>query len=156
MSSSTQQRTPAKPLNILISGGGIAGLVLAFWLIKLNNTGHQRIHLTVIERAPEIRLTGASVDIRGSAVDIIRSMGLEDQIRDNVTHEAGIEFVDSNGKSFAKFGATGSTEVQSFTSEFEVFRGMLNKIFYNSIKGCEGIDFVFGDYVKYIKRMIWS
>jgi len=146
---------PDEPLNILISGGGIAGFVLAFWLLKLNTAGTpKRIHLTIIERAPAIRLTGASVDIRGAAVDIIRAMNLEEKILENVTHEAGIEFVDNSGKAFAKFGATGSTEVQSFTSEFEIFRGALNQIFYESVKDSEDVEFVFGDYVRDVKQVV--
>lgn len=72
-----QQHRP----KILISGSGISDSVLAFWLLR----AYPLADLTIIERAPSLRLTGASVDIRNSAIDIIKLMGLEDEIRKHTT-----------------------------------------------------------------------
>ncbi|KIW01155.1 uncharacterized protein PV09_07441 [Verruconis gallopava] len=112
-------------LNILISGCGIAAPVLAYWLLRANplNT------ITILDRDPEIRLTGASVDIRSSAVDIIKWMAVEEEIRKHTTNEEGIQWIDATGKPIATMRATGRTDIQSFTSEFEIFRGELAKIF---------------------------
>lgn len=112
-------------LNILISGSGIAGSVFASWLLR----AYRNANITIVERAPSLRLTGASVDIRSSAVDIIKWMGAEQEIRKHSTKEEGIEFVQANGKAIATLGATGRTDVQSITSEFEIFRGALAKVF---------------------------
>jgi 2-polyprenyl-6-methoxyphenol hydroxylase-like FAD-dependent oxidoreductase len=142
---------PTPTLKVLISGAGIAGCVLAFWLLKLKDAGLD-IHITIVERAPELRLGGASIDIRGSAVDIVKRMGLEATVRSMVTNEKGIEFVDDDGRVIATFGASGETEVQSFTSEFEIFRGDLTKIFYDAVKEREEVEFVWGDRVKDIKH----
>ena len=147
----TPQLPNAPTLKVLISGAGIAGCNLAFWLLKLKDAGRD-IHITIIERAPELRQGGASIDIRGSAVDIVKRMGLEQTVRSMVTNEKGIEFVDDIGRVFATFGASGSTEVQSFSSEFEIFRGDLTKIFYDAIKHREEVDFVWDDRVKDIKQ----
>ena len=130
----------ARP-HVLISGAGIAGLVLAYWLLRAG------VRVTVIERAPEMRLSGQSIDIRQSAVDVIRSMGLEDAIRQKTTTETGLSFVDASGKAFATFEATGSTEVQSITSEFEILRGDLTTVFYEAVQRLGGAEFIFGDYV---------
>ena len=43
------------------------------------------------ERDPALRLTGASVDIRSSAVDIIKLMGTEPTIKAQTTKEAGMQ-----------------------------------------------------------------
>ena len=116
-------------LNILISGSGIAGSVFAFWLLR----AHPNANITIVERHPSLRLTGASVDIRSSAVDIIKWMGAEQEIRNQTTNEEGVQFVEANGKPVATFRATGKSDFQSFTSEFEIFRGALAKIFIDPI-----------------------
>ena len=116
-------------LNILISGSGIAGSVFAFWLLR----AYPNANITIVERDPSFRLTGASVDIRSSAVDIIKWMGAEQEIRNQTTNEEGIQFVDANGKAVATLGATGRSDIQSITSEYEIFRGALAKIFIDPI-----------------------
>ncbi len=116
-------------LNILISGSGIAGSVFAFWLLR----AYPNANITIVERDPSLRLTGASVDIRSSAVDIIKWMGAEQEIRNQTTNEEGIQFVEADGKAVATLRATGRSDIQSITSEFEIFRGMLAKIFVEPI-----------------------
>ena len=128
-------------LNILISGSGIAGSVFAFWLLR----AHPNATITIVERDPVLRLTGASVDIRSSAVDIIKWMGAEQDIRDQTTKEEGVQFVRGDGSSIATFGATGRSDIQSITSEFEIFRGALAKIFLDPIM--EKVKLILGESV---------
>jgi len=116
-------------LNILISGSGIAGSVFAFWLLR----AYPNSNITIVERDPALRLTGASVDIRSSAVNIIKWMELEEEIRKKTTKEEGMQLVTESGKEIATFRATGRTDIQSFTSEYEIFRGELAKIFIDPI-----------------------
>ena len=116
-------------LDILISGSGIAGSVFTFWQLRANPNAN----ITIVERDPTLRLTGASVDIRSSGVDIIKWMGAEQEIRNRTTKEEGIQFVRANGKAVATLGATGRSDVQSITSEFEIFRGELAKVFIDPI-----------------------
>ena len=101
------------PLNILISGGGIAGPCLAWWL----NRASVDARITIIERAPRLRESGQAVDIRGAAVDVMKAMGLEQAIRDKNTTEVGFEYVYPDGVSKARMDATGDDKNQSFTSE---------------------------------------
>jgi 2-polyprenyl-6-methoxyphenol hydroxylase-like FAD-dependent oxidoreductase len=102
------------PLKILISGGGIAGPCLAWWL----NKAKVDAQITIIERAPEPRVSGQAVDIRGAAVDVMKAMGLEQAIRDKSTTEVGFEYVYADGMSKARMEATGDDKNQSFTSEY--------------------------------------
>jgi NADPH-dependent 2,4-dienoyl-CoA reductase/sulfur reductase-like enzyme len=61
--------------SVLISGAGVAGPALAYWL-------HRRgVTVTVVERAPSLRAGGQAVDVRGVALDVIDRMGLTDQLR---------------------------------------------------------------------------
>ncbi len=55
---------------VLISGGGIAGTALAYWM---HRHGYA---VTVVERAAAPRLGGQAVDIRGVALDVVERMGL--------------------------------------------------------------------------------
>ncbi|MCJ1481033.1 hypothetical protein MMC06_001189 [Schaereria dolodes] len=116
-------------LNVLVSGCGIAGSVFVSWLLR----AYPNANITIIERDPSLRLTGASVDIRSSAVDIIKWMGAEQEIRNQTTNEEGMQVVDANGHAVATLRATGRSDIQSFTSEFEIFRGALAKIFIDPI-----------------------
>lgn len=64
------------PSTVLVSGGGIAGQVTAFWLAR---AGHA---VTVVERAPSLRQTGGhAVDLAGPTVEVIERMGLLPAIR---------------------------------------------------------------------------
>lgn len=53
------------PKNILISGAGIAGPVLAFWLVRYG------AKVTIVERAPQLRTAGQTIDIRGAGLEVI-------------------------------------------------------------------------------------
>ena len=130
---------------ILISGAGIAGPVLAYWLDRAGAS------VTIVERASSLRSSGQGIDIRGAAVDVIRQMGVEDDIRRMTTTEEGISFVDSNDRDWAVFMATGSTAAQSLTSEFEILRGDLATIFYNVTK--DRIKYIFGDSINGIREV---
>ncbi|EMD01211.1 hypothetical protein BAUCODRAFT_29658 [Baudoinia panamericana UAMH 10762] len=114
---------------VLISGSGIAGGVFAFWLLR----AYRNAQITMVERAPSFRLTGASVDIRSSAIDIIKWMGVMEEVRKNSTNEKGVQMVHSNGKPIATLAATGNENMQSITSEYEIFRGALAKIFIDPV-----------------------
>jgi 2-polyprenyl-6-methoxyphenol hydroxylase-like FAD-dependent oxidoreductase len=60
-------------------------------------------------------------------------MGAEQEIRNQTTNEEGIQFVDANDKAVATLRATGRSDIQSITSEFEIFRGVLAKIFIDPV-----------------------
>jgi 2-polyprenyl-6-methoxyphenol hydroxylase-like FAD-dependent oxidoreductase len=84
-------------LNILISGAGVAGPALAFWL---NRLGHK---VTVVEYSPTLRTGGQQIDCRAQAIQVIRRMGLEQTIRNVCVHEDGTAILDYNGKPRAVF-----------------------------------------------------
>jgi 2-polyprenyl-6-methoxyphenol hydroxylase-like FAD-dependent oxidoreductase len=55
--------------NVLISGAGIGGTTLAFWLHRNGFTP------AVVEHAPAIREGGYKIDIRGAALAVVERMG---------------------------------------------------------------------------------
>lgn len=119
----------ARPsLKVLISGAGIAGNALAFWLTRL---GHD---VTVVERFAVLRTSGLQLDLRGPGIEVLRRMGLEQAFRAKSAPEQGMQFVDSKGRQRAYFPASesGGKETQGFTSEFEIMRGDLCRLFYEA------------------------
>jgi 2-polyprenyl-6-methoxyphenol hydroxylase-like FAD-dependent oxidoreductase len=74
---SRRTETPRKNRNvrIAISGAGVAGAALAYWL---HRTGHTP---TLIEQAPEFRTGGYMIDFWGVGYQVAKRMGIEDAIR---------------------------------------------------------------------------
>ncbi|MGP2437916.1 FAD-dependent monooxygenase [Streptomyces sp. JW3] len=130
-------RTGARSLRILVAGGGIAGQALAFWLTR---GGHR---VTVVERFPALRATGAQVDLRGQGIEAVRRMGLLDAVRDKLVDEAGVAFVDARGRARATIMANTSGQGrQTLTSEYEIMRGDLVRILNDATK--DDTEYVFG------------
>ncbi|KAH7375456.1 oxidoreductase [Plectosphaerella cucumerina] len=125
-------------LRVLICGGGIAGPVLGFWLAKL---GHD---VTILERSPNLRAQGQQIDIRGQAVEVCRRMGVLDTIRSKVVDEDGLCFEDIYCRKKAVLLANKTGQgAQTFTSEFEMMRGELCRIFYEASRTV-GVSYRFG------------
>ena len=127
---------------VLIVGASVAGPTAAYWFAK---AGAQ---VTVIERFPKLRTSGQSIDIRTAGVTVMQKMpGMEAAVRAKSTHQEGIHFVRDNGQPYATIKATGDPNQQSFTSEFEIFRGDLARILFDLTKDNEKISYVFGEQV---------
>ncbi|CAL9443653.1 FAD-dependent monooxygenase [Streptomyces sp. enrichment culture] len=126
-----------RSLRILVAGGGVAGQALAFWLTR---GGHA---VTVVERFPALRASGAQVDLRGQGIDAVARMGLLQEVRSQLVDEAGVAFVDSRGKPKATIMAnTSGKGRQTLTSEYEIMRGDLVRILYEATK--DDAEYVFG------------
>jgi len=130
------------PLKVLISGAGVAGPSLAWFLAR---TGAE---VTVLEKASALLPHGQNVDIAGSAArEVVRRMGLKDAIQRNHTTESGTLIVDTTGKAFAKFPVVSGSEV-SPTSEFEILRGDLAKLLWEATK--DNVTYLLGTTIKHV------
>ena len=121
---------------VLICGASITGPVLAYWLDK------EKFEITLLEKEKALPRGGQNIDIKGVARQVIRMMGLEDEIKSRFTNELGLQFLDANGRVEAAFPRDAQT---SFTQELEILRGDLAEIFFNAIK--DDVKPVFGNYV---------
>lgn len=63
-------------MRVAISGAGVAGTALAYWL---HRSGHTP---TLIERAPQFRTGGYMIDFWGVGYQVAKRMGLEEAIRE--------------------------------------------------------------------------
>ncbi|KAH7396763.1 hypothetical protein DE146DRAFT_657689 [Phaeosphaeria sp. MPI-PUGE-AT-0046c] len=128
-------------MRVLISGAGIAGPTLAWFLAK---TGAQ---ITILEKSKALFPHGQNVDIQGSAVEIIRRMGLLDEVRRRNTTEKGTQFVGPDGLPFASFPLTDGCAA-SPTSPYEIMRGDLAAILYEATRNLSGVHYLFDTTIK--------
>jgi 2-polyprenyl-6-methoxyphenol hydroxylase-like FAD-dependent oxidoreductase len=110
------------PPHALISGAGIAGPALAH---QLAARGWQT---TVVERFPERRDEGHNIDVRGAAREVVRRMGIDDDIRAANTTEVGMRFINADGSTAASFPMNSSSRSEGPTAELEILRGELSRI----------------------------
>jgi 2-polyprenyl-6-methoxyphenol hydroxylase-like FAD-dependent oxidoreductase len=126
-----------KNREILISGASVAGPALAWWL------HHHGFRPTVVERSPSLREGGYKVDIRGVAVDVVRRMGLLEEVHAAATDMRGAAFVNKRGKQIATLDA--DTFGFRHGDDTEILRGDLAKILYEHTR--DGVEYVFGDWI---------
>ena len=129
---------------VLVSGGGIAGATVAFWLQR------HGFNPTVIERAPSRRDSGQNVDVRGLGRDVLRRMGIENRVRDAGTGEIGLRFVDETGRSIAQFPAGEAGDRDGPTAELEILRGDLVRILIDATK--DSVEFRYGTSISSINQ----
>ncbi|WP_329481784.1 FAD-dependent monooxygenase [Kribbella sp. NBC_01484] len=122
---------------VLISGGGIAGPAVAFWLRRFGFAP------TVVEVAPGPRPGGQTVDLRGVSRVVVERMGLMAAVGERQMHERGLEYVRANGRRAAAMPAElfdGAGPV----AEIEILRGDLAGILADATGD---IEYLYGDSV---------
>lgn len=128
-------------MRVLISGAGIAGPALAWGLAKAGR------RVTIVEKSHAILPHGQSIDIQGSAVTVVKNMGLLHEVKRFNTTEKGTRLIDPKGRPFAPFPVKeGSTA--SFTSEFEILRGDLAAILHKATKDHPNVNYLLGTTIK--------
>ena len=121
---------------VLISGAGIAGPTLAYWLAR------HGYRATVVECAAALRSSGSPVDVRGPAVDVADQMSVMPIIRQAGTDRTGMSFVNATGR---RVGSINMRALQqaSGSREVELPRGDLASILYQASR--DHAEFLFDD-----------
>ncbi|PJE95857.1 FAD-dependent oxidoreductase [Streptomyces carminius] len=123
---------------VLISGAGIAGPALAYWLHRAG------FAVTVVEKARAPRDGGYPVDVRGTATEVVRRMGILPRLREAHIDSRRCTFLDADGGEVASLdpralaGGAGGQDV-------EVRRGDLAAILHGLVR--DDVEFLFGDSV---------
>ena len=124
-------------MHVLISGAGIAGPTLAWFLAKLSIT------VTVVEKSDAIRPYGQSVELQATALQAFKKTGLWEEVRKRHTTEKGTQFISPSGHPIASFPVREGLQA-SFTSAFEILRGDLADIVYQATKEHPYVTYRFG------------
>ncbi|MFE5392977.1 FAD-dependent monooxygenase [Streptomyces sp. NPDC056568] len=123
---------------VLISGGGIAGPALAFWL---NRAGFR---VTVVEKAATLRRGGYPIDVRGTALEVVRRMGLLPYLREAHIDLRRLTFLEGDGDTVASLpphAVSGGVAGH----DLEVRRGDLTDALYAAVR--DDVEFMFHDSV---------
>jgi 2-polyprenyl-6-methoxyphenol hydroxylase-like FAD-dependent oxidoreductase len=123
---------------VLISGIGIGGPTLAYWLSRSG------FRPTLIEHAPALRTGGYVIDFWGLGYDIAERMGLAGEIERRGYHAQEMRVVDNCGRRIAGFGTNVFGELTGgrFVT---VARSDLSRLLFEKCKGTAEV--VFGDKV---------
>jgi 2-polyprenyl-6-methoxyphenol hydroxylase-like FAD-dependent oxidoreductase len=128
-------------MRILISGAGIAGLTVAYWLRSYGFTP------TVVERAPSLLAGGYKIDVRGTALEVLRRMRIHDAVVAASTDMQGASLVDREGKVINEM--SGDAFGHRVGEDVEIVRGALCQILKDNISDAE---FIFGDSIRTISQ----
>ena len=120
--------------DILISGASVAGPALAWWLAR------RGFRPVIVERSWQLRGGGYAVDFRGEVhLNVLRQMGLLEQIQARQTHLRSLSYVDEQGRPTARVPPA------LFAGDVEILRGDLAAVFYQATR--DDTEYIFGDSV---------
>jgi 2-polyprenyl-6-methoxyphenol hydroxylase-like FAD-dependent oxidoreductase len=123
---------------VLVSGASIAGPAVAYWLHRYG------FAVTVVEKAPGVRGGGYPIDVRGTALEVARRMGILPQLQEAHIETRRLTFLDADGGTVAAVhpqAVVGGVEGQ----DVEVRRGDLTDVLYRTV--ADDVEFVFDDSV---------
>jgi 2-polyprenyl-6-methoxyphenol hydroxylase-like FAD-dependent oxidoreductase len=129
-----------KEKKVLISGASFAGLSTAYWMNKLG------YDVTVVEIAAGLKNGGTPVNILGNTIDIVKRMGIFDQILANRITMEVMEFKNADD-------VTERSVVHQHDhaeEEYEIERDVLLHIMFEAVK--DDVTFIFGDSITSLKE----
>ncbi|MFG3002525.1 FAD-dependent monooxygenase [Streptomyces calvus] len=134
-------RTASKG-SVLVSGASIAGSAVAFWLHRYG------FEVTVVEKSTGLRGGGYPIDVRGTAVEVARRMGILPRLRDAHIESRRMTFLNADGSEAAVLrpqAVTGGIEGH----DVEVPRGDLTGLLYGAVR--DEVEFVFDDSIDVLR-----
>lgn len=135
-SGTSRSRTSRR--KVLIAGASLAGPTLAYWLHRYG------FAVTVVEKAHAPRGGGYPIDVRGTAVEVVRRMGVLPRLQAAHIDTGRFTFLDADGAEVATLhphAVAGSVEGQ----DLEVARGDLTAALYETVR--DDVELVFDDSV---------
>ncbi len=125
-------------MRILISGAGIAGTCLAYWLHR------HGFEPTIVERAPRLRTGGYVIDFWGAGFEVADRMGLVPRVLESGYKIEELRQVDRRGRRVGGFPVDVFARMTNgrYTS---LPRGALASCLYETLD--DGVETMFGDQV---------
>lgn len=129
-------------MKVLISGAGVAGPCLAYWLQR------HGFEPTIVERAPQLRTGGYIIDFWGAGFDVAERMGLVPQILEKGYKVRELRQVDRSGMRVSGFSVSVLDRITQgrytslprgdlAASLYRAFEDRVDTIFDDSIAGIE-------------------
>jgi len=130
-------------MRVLISGAGIAGPTLAYWL------AHYGLEPTIVEKAPKLRTAGYIIDFWGRGFDVADRMGLLPEIHRQGYMVREVRIVDRSGKGIAGFPAEAVARLAE-GRYISLARGDLSACIFGAIEG--KVESIFNDSIARIDQ----
>lgn len=130
-------------MRILISGAGIAGPTVAYWLARYG------FEITLIERAPALRTGGYVIDFWGAGFEIADRMGLGPAIMSKGYQVQAARVVNENGRRVAGF-STDSFSRATQGRYTTLARSDLSALIFEKLSG--KVETIFGDSIRQIEQ----
>lgn len=129
--------------NILISGAGIAGTTLAFWLKKFG------FNPTIIEISPKLREGGYAIDFMGAGYDVAEKMGIISLLEKADINVSKVGFVDTNNN---EKGSMNYAKIKKLMNNraLTLLRSDLAKVIYENLNN--EVEIIFGDAIEKIEQ----
>src|SRR5262245_54974429 len=137
------RRATMERKSILISGAGIAGMTLAYWLAR------RGMRVTVVERGAGQRSSGSPVDVLGPAADVADRMGITPRLREAATKVDGMRFIDARGRVAARVD-TGALRRGGGGRHIELPRGDLAAILQEASR--DSAELIFDDAIRAVAQ----
>ncbi len=119
--------------SVLISGAGIAGPALAYWLVRCGWS------CTIVERAPTLRTGGQAVDFRGPIHRaVLERMDMWNPIHEHRTSAGDMVIVREDDSAIATLPAV------MMAGDVEILRGDLSRLLVDRTRD---VEYRFGDHV---------
>jgi len=128
---------------VLVSGAGIAGSILAYWL------GKAEFQVTVIERSRSGLKLGQGLEIENPAIKVIKAMGIHEQLKEIKTSETGSIVVDEHSRPCATFTAVGGINP---TGDLEIMRGDLTEVLYKTADAFPNVSYRFNTTIESMRQ----
>lgn len=129
--------------NILISGAGIAGTALTFWLKKFG------FNPTIIEIAPKLREGGYAIDFMGAGYDVAVKMGIANELKKVDIDFSNLKLVDHNDQEKGRMNYQKIKKLMNGRA-MTLLRSDLAKTVYASLG--KDIEVIFSDTIETIKQ----
>jgi 2-polyprenyl-6-methoxyphenol hydroxylase-like FAD-dependent oxidoreductase len=124
---------------VLISGAGVGGPALAYWLHR------NGFRPTVVERAPALRPGGQAVDVRGKALNVVERMGLLPELQGMRTRMKGMSMVDESGAELMRSTEMALSSGRLDSDDVEVLREDLGGLLFAHTQ--RDVEYLFDDSV---------
>jgi 2-polyprenyl-6-methoxyphenol hydroxylase-like FAD-dependent oxidoreductase len=128
---------------ILISGAGIAGLTLAYWLKRYG------FEPTIVEKALALRAGGYMIDFWGLGFDVAEKMGLLQKLGEAHYDIPELDYVDQHGKRKGGLSIIKMREAVNFR-HYNLLRSDLERVLYDII--APDIEIRFGQSIEEIEQ----
>jgi 2-polyprenyl-6-methoxyphenol hydroxylase-like FAD-dependent oxidoreductase len=130
-------------MRVLISGAGIAGPTLAYWL------GRYGFEPTIVERAPTLRTGGYIIDFWGIGFDVADRMGMIQDIRRAGYLMREVRVVRDDGSRAAGFPVDSLVRIAK-GRYVSIPRGELASLIYSTIEG--SVETIFDDCIAAVEQ----